>query len=266
VGVRTNKPARITLVGAGPGAADLITLRGLRAIRSADVVLYDALSAPELLDDAPAGAIKYYVGKRAGRHSHRQESINELLVRLAYRYGHVVRLKGGDPFVFGRGHEETAYARQYGVPTEVVPGISSAISVPELQGVPPTRRGLSESFWVLTAATRHGTLSADVQLAARSNATAIILMGMRRLEEIMTVFLAQGRGGTPVMVVENGSRPDESVFLGSVATIAERVRNSYRGGPGLIVVGEVVGLHLDYAKAAALQQANNYEFSIAQAG
>lgn len=266
MGVRTNKPARITLVGAGPGGADLITLRGLRAIQAADVVLYDALSSPELLDEAPRGAIKYYVGKRAGRHSHRQEAINELLVRLAYRYGHVVRLKGGDPFVFGRGQEEITYARQYGVPAEVVPGISSAIAVPALQGVPPTRRGLSESFWVLTAATRHGTLSEDVRLAARSRATAIILMGMRRLEAIMELFLEQGRAHTPVMVVENGSRPDERVFLGTVATIAERVKAGYGGGPGLIVVGEVVGLHLDYAKMSVPRQVNHYEPAIAQAG
>ena len=248
-------------MGAGPGAADLITLRGLRALQAADVVLYDALAAPELLAEAPPAALKYYVGKRAGRHSYGQEAINELLVRLSYRYGHVVRLKGGDPFVFGRGQEEVAYAQRYGVPAQVVPGISSAISVPELQGIPPTRRGLSESFWVLTAATRHGTLSEDVHLAARSRATAIILMGMRRLETIMALFSAQGRDDTPVMVVENGSRPDERVFLGTVATIAARVRAGYGGGPGLIVVGEVVGLHPDFAKAAVLSHVENHRLA-----
>ncbi len=244
--------AAITLVGAGPGDPDLITRKGLRALQRADVVLYDALVAPELLDEAPAHARKYFVGKRAGRHSMKQQQINELMVALARRYGHVVRLKGGDPFVFGRGQEEVEYARQYGIPTEVVPGISSCIAVPELQGVPPTSRGYSQSFWVMTATTREGKLAEDVRLAARSTATVVILMGLRKLREITALFSGAGRGEVPAMVVQNGTLPNERCFLGTVDTIATEVEAGAGEGPVIIVIGEVVRLHPSFAYRQAL--------------
>ncbi len=125
-------------------------------MEQANVVLYDDLANRALLDYCPQGTLKIYVGKRVGRHSFRQEEINRLIVRLAHRRGHVVRLKGGDPFVFGRGHEEAEYARQHGIDCEVVPGVSSCLAVPALQGIPVTRRGVSESFWVITGTTRYG--------------------------------------------------------------------------------------------------------------
>jgi uroporphyrin-III C-methyltransferase len=144
------KEPRITLVGAGPGDADLITIKGIKALKTADVVLYDALVNEELLEFAPQHATKVYVGKRSGDHSFSQDAINKLMIDYALNYGHVVRLKGGDPFVFGRGYEEMDHAASYSIPCAVIPGISSSIGVPGLQHIPVTHRGLSESFWVVT--------------------------------------------------------------------------------------------------------------------
>lgn len=247
-----SKKARITLVGAGPGDPDLITMKGIKALRQADVVLYDALVNEEILDEAPEQALRIFVGKRAGKHSHKQAEINLLLVQYAYNYGHVVRLKGGDPFVFGRGHEELSYANSFDIPVTIVPGISSCIALPELQGVPPTRRGMNESFWVLTGTTRHGTLSEDVAVAAQSSATAIILMGMRKITQIMNLFAQAGKAETPVMVIQNGSLPNEKCIIGTVATIAEQVQEAKLSSPGIIVVGEVVHLHPSLAVTALL--------------
>ena len=162
------KEPRITLVGAGPGDADLITIKGIKALKTADVVLYDALVNEELLEFAPEHAVKVYVGKRSGDHSFSQGNINKLMIDYAINYGHVVRLKGGDPFVFGRGYEELDFAASYSIPATVIPGISSAISVPGLQQIPVTHRGLSESFWVVTGTTSDGKVSKDLFEAART--------------------------------------------------------------------------------------------------
>lgn len=242
--------ARISLIGAGPGDPELLTLKGARLLAEADVILYDALVSEEILDLAPVHATRIFVGKRAGNHRYSQDEINLLLVQQALTHGHAVRLKGGDPFVFGRGHEEMLYAQALGVPVAVVPGISSCIAVPELQGVPLTRRGYAESFWVITGTTREGVLSGDLALAARSTATVVILMGVRRLGEIAALFAAHGRDTTPAMVIRNGSLPTESCVLGTVADIAERVADSPAPGPGIIVIGDVVALHAELAQAA----------------
>src|ERR1700759_2120674 len=167
------KEPRITLVGAGPGDADLITIKGIKALKTADVVLYDALVNEELLEFAPENATKVYVGKRSGDHSHSQESINKLMIDYALNYGHVVRLKGGDPFVFGRGFEELDHAASYSIPAQVIPGVSSSIGVPGMQHIPVTHRGLSESFWVVTGITSKGKVSEDVYQAAKTNATVV---------------------------------------------------------------------------------------------
>ena len=233
---------KITLVGAGPGDPELITVKGLKALQSADVVLYDALSNPALLVEAPASAIKLYVGKRANNHRYKQEEINLLMVQHAFTYGHVVRLKGGDPFIFGRGHEELEYAESFGIETHVVPGISSSIAVPELQGVPLTRRGINESFWVITGTTSSGDISKDIALAAQSTATAVILMGMRKLPQITHLFKQQGKSNTPVMIVQNGSMPNEQMVHGTVSTIVDLAAQASIGAPAIIVIGEVVDL------------------------
>jgi uroporphyrin-III C-methyltransferase len=234
---------KITLVGAGPGDAELITLKGIRALRSADVILYDALVNKELLEYAGENVPAVFVGKRAGNHELPQNQINELIVQSALTYGHVVRLKGGDSFVFGRGHEEMEYAAQHGIETSVVPGISSSIAVPELQHIPLTRRGVSESFWVLTGTTRAGELSADLHLAAQSNATAIVLMGLGKLAEITSLYQQAGRGRLPVAVIQNGSLAGERIVVAEVDTITEIVQRENIGSPAIIVLGEVVRSH-----------------------
>lgn len=237
------KLPKLTLVGAGPGDEELITLKGIKALQQADVVLYDALVNPELLRHAPATAPKIFVGKRLGKHHLTQDEINNLIVDSAYAHGHVVRLKGGDSFVFGRGYEELAHADKYNIPTAVVPGISSSIAVPELQQIPLTIRGVNESFWVITGTTSSGEVSADVSLAAKSNSTVIILMGVSKLAQISEIFAAAGKADTPVAVIQNGSLPDEKIALGNVHNIVERVAAKQVGAPAVIVLGEVVNYH-----------------------
>ena len=240
---KTVKEPRITLVGAGPGDADLITIKGMKALKTADVVLYDALVNEELLEFAPEHATKVYVGKRSGDHSHSQESINQLMVDYALNYGHVVRLKGGDPFVFGRGYEELDHAASYSIPTEVIPGISSSIGVPGLQNIPVTHRGLSESFWVITGTKTDGKISNDLYEAARTRATIVVLMGLHKLAEITEIFKKEGRNRLPVAVIQSGSTENEKVAIGIIDTIVEIVEEKKITSPALIVIGEVVSLH-----------------------
>lgn len=241
--MKTNKNAKVSLVGAGPGDLELITVKGLKAIQSADVILYDALSNVDLIKEAPRGAVKIFVGKRAGKHSLKQEEINLLIVQSAYRYGHVVRLKGGDPFVFGRGHEELLYLQSFNIPVELIPGISSAISLPMLQAVPLTRRGVSESFWVLTGTTKSKQLSKDIQLAMQSSATLVVLMAIKKLKLIQSLFVDAGKSQTPVMVIQNGSRSNENVAIGTMKEIVALAESKNIGTPGIIVIGEAVALH-----------------------
>lgn len=240
------KEPRITLVGAGPGDAELITVKGIKALQTANVVLYDALVNEELLELAPADSVKIYVGKRSGDHTFSQDNINRLMVDYALNYGHVVRLKGGDPFVFGRGHEELEFAAEYNIPTQIVPGISSSIGVPGLQGIPVTHRGLSESFWVITGTTTAGRISADLYQAAKSNATVVVLMGLHKLKEIAELFKAEGKAALPAAVIQSGTTVDEKVAVGTVDTIAGLVAEQGIASPALIVFGEVVSLHPQY--------------------
>ncbi len=181
------KEPKLTVVGAGPGDVELITLKAIKALRNADVVLYDALVDIELLEYAPQ-AEQIFVGKRRGCYSYQQDQINELIVSRAKSCGHVVRLKGGDPFVFGRGSEEMEYAAAHGLNVAMVPGISSCLSVPAAQNIPVTKRGSAESFWVITGTTKEHKLSNDIQLAAKSSATVVILMGMSKLPQIVELF------------------------------------------------------------------------------
>lgn len=241
-----NNTAKISIVGAGPGDPDLLTIKAYKALQTADVILYDALVNPEILKYAPEDALRIYVGKRANNHRYPQEDINMMLVQYAYSHGHVVRLKGGDPFVFGRGHEELAFAEAFVIDTQIIPGISSCIAVPELQKVPLTRRGINESFWVLTGTTKAGTLSKDIAVAAQSSATAVILMGMRKIRKITALFSKEGKGETPVLVIQNGSRGNEKSVLGTVDTIAAKVETLGFSTPGIIVIGDVVSLHPEF--------------------
>lgn len=237
--------SKITLVGAGPGDPELFTIKGINVLKKADVVLYDALVCPELLDYAP-NALKVFVGKRAGKHYHSQQEINEMMVSYAFSHGHVVRLKGGDPFIFGRGHEELMHAEKFGIECEIVPGLSSATSLATLQQIPLTKRDVTQSFWVTTATNKAGKLTRDIRFAVESNATLVILMGMGKLKEISNIFKAFGKEDMPVAVINNGSLPNEKVAIGNINNICEIAKEKGLSTPAIIIIGEVVGLHREY--------------------
>jgi uroporphyrin-III C-methyltransferase len=245
---RTNKTPLLTLVGAGPGDPELITLKAIKALAAADVILYDALANEALLEHASAGAVKIFVGKRFGCHALSQDEINTLIVEYAFSHGRVVRLKGGDPFVFGRAQEEIDFAHSMGIPVDIVPGISSALAVPSMQMIPLTSRGVAESFWVTTGTTRSGDISGDIQLAAQSTATVIILMAMSKLEQIMEIFSAAGKEKTPVAIIQDGTTNKEKMVIGNVKDIVFRAQYAGICNPAIIVVGEVVNINRHLVK------------------
>ena len=234
------KTPRLTVVGAGPGDPELITLKAIKTIMSANVILYDALINNDLLDFALPNAELIFVGKRKGCYVYQQEQINELIVSRAKSHGHVVRLKGGDPFIFGRGAEEIEYVKQFGIETYVVPGISSSFAVPAYQGIPLTKRGASESFWVITGTTKNHQLSNDIVLASKSSATVVILMGMSKLSEIVSVFSSEGKGNESVAIIQNGTTEREQTGFGTINTIESVVKEKQLSSPAIIVIGEVV--------------------------
>lgn len=236
-----NIKSKLTIIGAGPGDPELLTIKGLRALQTADVVLYDALVNPVLLKYA-SDALQIYVGKRRGYKSYTQLEINNMIVEFAQTHGHVVRLKGGDPFVFGRGYEEIEFAQAQGIDCEYIPGISSSIGVPGLAGIPVTHRNLSRSFWVVTATMSDGSLSPDIQHAAQSDATVIVLMGLSKLAEIVEIFQNNDKNELPVAVLQDGSLPTAKNVFGTVDSIIELAENERIGSPAVIVLGEVVGL------------------------
>ena len=238
----------LSLVGGGPGDPELITVKAIRAIESARVVLYDALINVALLSYMSPGAKAVFVGKRFGCRALSQQEINHLIVDYALSYGHVARLKGGDPFIFGRAQEEMEVARSNGIAVEVIPGISSAVAVPATQGIPLTCRGMAESFWVTTGTTRSGEISADIRLAAQSTATVVILMAMNKLDTIMDIFSANGKNETPVAVIQNGTTEKEKIITGTVKDIFFRVQCEGMSNPSVIVVGEVVKLHHNWLR------------------
>lgn len=238
--------SKLSLVGAGPGDPELLTLKAIRTIASANVILYDALITEEILNYAHPNAIKQFVGKRYGCHSLSQQEINILIVEYANKHGHVVRLKGGDPFVFGRAMEEIEAARTAGIEVEVIPGISSAIAVPASKMIPLTCRGVNESFWVTTGTTQSGEISGDIKLAAQSSATIIILMAMSKLEAIMDIFLANNKADTPVAIIQNGTTVKEKMVIGTVKNICFKAQYADLSNPSVIIVGEVVKLHSIY--------------------
>lgn len=241
--------SKLTLVGAGPGDSELITLKAIKALQSADVVLYDALANDSLLEYAPKEAVKINVGKRKGQHSFKQHEINHLIVSLALEHGHVVRLKGGDPFVFGRGYEELEHAKAFDISTEVIPGVSSSIGVAAAVQIPITHRDIARSFWVVTGHTSDGSLPKDLELAAQSTATVVVLMGMSKLAEIAAIFEKYGKASVPVAIIQNGTTGEQKSVFGQVRDIVEKVNESKVSNPAVIIVGEVVGLHPDYVEA-----------------
>lgn len=244
-GVREPK---ITLVGAGPGDPELISLKGVKAINAADVVLYDAQVNEALLNHAPEKAIKIFVGNKSDDESFSQDAVNKLMIDYALNYGHVVRLKSGDPFVFAKGFEEVDYAESYSIETEIIPGISSALGVPGLHKIPMTYNNLSESFWVLSGTNASGELSPDLKVAAKSKATVVVLMGVERIRDIVAIFQNEGKNRLPVAVIENGSSINEHIKVGVVDTIAELIEDNKIASPALLVFGDVVSLHPSFAR------------------
>ena len=237
----TGKSPKLTLIGAGPGDPELLTLKAVKALCHADVVLYDSLVNEEILQHANR-ALLVFVGKRKGNHSHTQDEINELIVNYATEFGHVVRVKGGDPFVFGRGKEEENYALAHGIEVEVIPGISSSVAVPASVGIPVTARGVAESFWVITGTTSNRELSNDLTLAAQSSATVVVLMGMSKLKEIAAIYASFGKQDLPIAIIQDGTKSEQKEVVGTIQNIVEISENQGLTAPAVIVIGEVVHL------------------------
>ena len=235
----------VALVGAGPGAPGLITVDGVRRLEQADVVIYDYLASPRLLDHAPAHAERILVGKHGGGQRVEQGVITELMLDRARRGLRVVRLKGGDPFVFGRGGEEAAALAAAGIAFEIVPGVSSAVAVPAYAGIPVTHRGVASSFAVVTGhedETKDETVVNWAQLASAVD-TLVILMGARSLPRIAAALLAAGRpAGTPVALVRWGTTDAQETLVGPLDGIAALAEAAHLGPPVVIVIGNVVAL------------------------
>jgi uroporphyrinogen III methyltransferase/synthase len=233
---------KVYLVGAGPGDPGLLTVRGLQLLRSAQVIVYDQLVNPALLDESAPPAIKIFVGKRAGRHCIAQEEINSVLISYARAGRNVVRLKGGDPFVFGRGGEEAEALSEAAIPFEIVPGVSSAIAVPAYAGIPLTHRKFASSFAVVTGhEARKPNSSVDWAKLATAVDTLVILMGLSNLPIIVEKLIAHGRSlHTPVAVIHSGTTSDQGNVVGTLADIVEK--SVLVEPPALIVVGDVVSL------------------------
>lgn len=239
-------PGKVYLVGAGCGAVDLITVRGLRLLERCGVVVYDDLLDPALLDAAPESAERIYAGKRLGRRAMAQEDINALLISRAREGKTVVRLKGGDPFVFGRGGEEALALQAAGILWEYVPGVTSAVAVPGSAGIPVTHRGVSRGFHVVTARAADSPegLPGDLEALARLEGTLVFLMGLSRLEEIARRLTEAGLPpDTPAAVIAGKSAP--RTIRGTLENIAERTREAGAEAPAVIVIGGTAGLRMN---------------------
>ncbi|MBA4850085.1 uroporphyrinogen-III C-methyltransferase [Emticicia sp. BO119] len=230
---------KLTVVGAGLGDPELITLKAINILRQADVVLYDALINEDLLEYCHPVCERIYVGKRGYEKSVSQDSINFLIVEKAFEKGHVVRLKGGDPFIFGRGNEEIAYAKSRGIETAYIPGVSSILSGGFYE-IPLTARGVADSFWVITGTKSDQSLSKDIRLAAHSNATVVILMGMKKLSQIAQIFREEGFPYTPAAIIQQASTAEQKIGIGEVKDLETIAKNHLLSNPAIIMIGEVV--------------------------
>lgn len=240
-----SEPGRVYLVGAGPGDPGLMTVRGLEALRRAEVVVYDRLVNPVLLDEASETARRIFAGKHAGAHCLPQSRINALLIEEAREGRIVVRLKGGDPFVFGRGGEEALALADAGIPFEVVPGVSAAVAVPAYAGIPVTHRGLGSSFAVVTGHEDpdKGTAAVDWARLATAVDTIVVLMGVKSLPRIVAELVIHGRSpATPVALIRWGTTDAQETVIGTLADIVARAARARLEPPVLAVIGEVVRL------------------------
>jgi uroporphyrin-III C-methyltransferase len=230
---------RLFIIGAGPGDPELITMKAFKVLKCAEVILYDNLSNDELLEIAPKSCKMIYVGKQGHGLCTPQEQINELIVENAIKHNVVVRLKGGDPFIFGRGFEELLFAESKGIQASYIPGISS------MQGagfvdIPLTHRGISESLWIITGTKKDGSLSNDLKSAMNSSATVVIYMGMKKLTEIANLYVRGGLGSTPAAIIQYATLPHQKHVLCDVKDLAEASIREGLTNPAIIVIGDVV--------------------------
>jgi uroporphyrin-III C-methyltransferase/precorrin-2 dehydrogenase/sirohydrochlorin ferrochelatase len=237
-------PGRVYLIGAGPGDPELLTLRAVRLLRQADVIVYDNLVSPAVLEFVPPSAERIYAGKRRNEHTLRQEQINALLVKLAQQGKQVVRLKGGDPFIFGRGGEELQTLAAHGIAFEVVPGVTAASGVSSYAGIPLTHRDYAQSCLFVTGHLKDGTADLDWPGLVRLHQTVVIYMGLGGLPEICKQMMLHGAAPElPIAVVQDGSISTQRVVTGTLANMPERVLQAGLKSPCLTIIGDVVKLH-----------------------
>lgn len=250
----------VYLCGAGCGDADLITVRGMNALKNCDTVIYDALIDVSLLELAPENSEKICVGKRAGKHSEMQENINDIIVKKALEGKCVVRLKGGDPLVFGRGGEEAHALQKNGIAYEFIPGITSAVAVPELAGIPVTHRNISRSLHVITGHTADDTLPENMAEYARLKGTVVFLMGLRNLRKIAEGLMEYGKSPhTPAAVISKGASENQTVIRGTLSDIADRAENAE--APAIILVGETADFDFSSPKSVSVSLVGTEHFT-----
>ena len=234
---------RLYVIGAGPGDPELITVKALKIIEKADVILYDNLANIDLLDFAPPHCEKIYVGKKPYGDFTHQDRIHDLIKEKAFSKGLVVRLKGGDPFIFGRGFEEILFARSMGIKTFYIPGITSMQAV-GLEDIPLTHRNICESIWVVTGTKKDGSLSDDLRLAIKSKATIVVYMGMKKLEEISSVFIQEGCADLPAAIIQHASLPKQKIGRGTAGNLRLIAERHLLTHPAIIIIGSVVALNM----------------------
>jgi len=250
---RFGSGGRVTLVGTGPGDPELLTVRALRLIEQAEVALFDSLVASEILALLPPDAERIYVGKRRGNHAMRQEQIGALMVERARRGQHVLRLKGGDPFVFGRGGEEIAALAAARVAFQVVPGITAAIGACAYTGIPLTHRDCAQACTFVTGNLQDGSIDLDWPALARPHQTVVIYMGLLALPLLCARLIEHGRSPqTPAAIIQEATRPGQRIVVGTLATLASEAQNAGLRAPTVIVVGEVVAARQPFDWYASL--------------
>lgn len=242
------KKGEVYLVGGGPGDPELLTFKALRLMQQADVVLYDQLVSAEVLALCHKKIEKIYVGKRSGNHAMAQEEINQLMVTLALQGKQVLRLKGGDPFVFGRGGEELQTLKQQGIPYQVVPGITAASACSTYAGIPLTHRNYAQSVKLVTGQLKNRSSDLDFKELLSPNQTVVFYMGLQNLAFLFKQLVTHGKPEqTPAAIVSKGATKDQQVLVGTLENLAEKQKQAQLPAPALIIVGEVVSLHEDLA-------------------